>query len=97
MRFEWDFNKEDLNWRNHGVSFQEAVEVFADPNALETFDAEHSQDEARWIQIGLSSRRLLLVVYTERDGNVFRIIHARKANSSQEKLYEENKSNQEQG
>jgi len=42
MRFEWDFNKDALNQRNHGVSFQEAAEAFADPNALETFDAEHS-------------------------------------------------------
>jgi uncharacterized protein len=52
MRFEWDFNKDALNQRNHGVSFQEAAEAFADPNALETFDAEHSGEESCWIRIG---------------------------------------------
>ena len=90
MRFEWDFNKDALNQRNHGVSFQEAAEAFADPNGLETFDAEHSGEESRWIRIGLSSQRLLLVVYVEREKDVIRIIHARKAGPSQEKMYEEN-------
>jgi uncharacterized DUF497 family protein len=90
MRFEWDFNKDAFNRRNHGVSFQEAVEVFADPNALETFDAEDSAGEPRWIRIGLSSQRLLLVVYVEPKQDLIRIIHARKAGPSQEKMYEEN-------
>ena len=91
MRFEWDLEKEALNLRKHGVGFQEAVEVFADLNGLEEFDAEHSADEPRWIRLGLSSRRLLLVIYSERGGEVIRIIHARKAGEVQKQIYEENK------
>ena len=91
MRFEWDLEKEAVNLHKHGVSFQEAVEIFADPNGLEEFDQEHSAHEPRWIRLGLSSRRLLSVVYTEREEEVVRIIHARKAGGTQQRLYEENK------
>jgi uncharacterized DUF497 family protein len=95
MRFEWDLEKEAINLRKHGVSFQEAVEVFADANGLEEFDAEHSAGEPRWIRLGLSSRRLLLVVYSEREREVIRIIHARKAGVTQQRLYEKSKRTQE--
>jgi uncharacterized DUF497 family protein len=55
----------------HGVSFNEAVEAFFDPNAVEGFDSEHSADENRFYIIGFSSRRLLYVVYAERfQGNI---------------------------
>jgi len=91
MRFEWDLDKEALNLRKHGIGFQEAVEVFADPNGLEEFDAEHSVGEPRWIRLGLSSRRLLLVVYSERDKETIRIIHGRKAGVTLQRLYEKSK------
>lgn len=71
----------------HGVSFGEATEVFYDPNALEGFDAEHSTDENRFFIIGLSSRRLLYVVYAERVGDMVRIISARRAVKREEELY----------
>ena len=74
MRFEWDDAKAAANLRKHRVSFEEAAEVFNDPNALQDYDPEHSGAEERFFIIGLSSRRLLYVVYAERAGDVVRII-----------------------
>lgn len=89
MRFEWDETKAELNFRKHGVHFPEALEVFQDPDALEYFDQEHSLTEKRWFRLGLSSRRLLLVVYVERREETIRIIHARKAGPKYRRMYEE--------
>ena len=90
MRFEWDAAKAAVNLKTRGVSFNEAVEVFFDPNAVEGFDVEHSDEEDRFYIIGLSSRRLLFVVYAERlQGDVIRIISARKAEVKKQKEYEE--------
>ncbi len=90
MRFEWDEAKATVNLKTRGVSFKEAVEVFFDPNAVEGFDAEHSDEEDRFYIIGFSSRRLLFVVYAERlQGDVIRIISARKAEGKKQKEYEE--------
>jgi uncharacterized DUF497 family protein len=88
MRFEWDANKASTNLAKHGVSFREAVEVFYDPNALEDYDVEHSSKESRFFIIGLSSRRLLFVVYTEFKEDRVRIISARKANRAEREVYE---------
>jgi uncharacterized DUF497 family protein len=88
VRFEWDEVKAAANLRKHGVSFDEATEVFYDPSALQDFDPEHSVAEARFFIIGLSSRRLLYVVYAERAGDAVRIISARKADKSDRKFYE---------
>ena len=87
MRFEWDADKASANLTKHGVSFDEAMEVFYDPNALEDYDARHSTSETRFSLIGLSSRRLLFVVYAEYDNQV-RIISARKASKPERELYE---------
>lgn len=89
MRFEWDDLKALANLKKHGVSFGEATEVFYDPNALEGHDLEHSTDEASFFIIGMSSRRLLYVVYGERTGDVIRIISARPPTATERKLYEE--------
>jgi uncharacterized protein len=75
VHFEWDPDKEDVNLRQHGVNFSEAVETFRDANGIEYFDREHPDDEARYIRIGLSSRRLLVVIFTERYNSI-RIISA---------------------
>ena len=91
MRFEWDDQKARENFKKHGVTFGEATEVFYDPNALEAFDIEHSSIEPRFFIIGLSSRRLLYVVYAERVRNVVRIISARKANMLEQQDYEHRK------
>jgi len=83
MRFEWDNLKAQANLAKHGVSFAEATEVFYDPNALENYDVGHSAAESRFFMIGLSSRRLLCVVYVEHDIDLVRIISARKARRSE--------------
>jgi uncharacterized DUF497 family protein len=88
VRFEWDDQKAVENIEKHGVTFGEATEVFYDPNALEDYDAGHSVGEARFVIIGLSSRRLLYVVYAERAADLVRIISARKAGRAQQEMYE---------
>jgi len=88
VRFEWDDEKAETNLEKHGVSFGEATEVFYDPHALEGYDAEHSIDESRFFIIGLSSRRLLYVVYAERLENTVRIISARRAMTKEQEEYE---------
>ena len=88
MRFEWNDQKALENIAKHGVSFGEATEVFYDPNALEDYDVRHSVGEARFVIIGLSSRRLLYVVYAERAADLVRIISARKAGQAQQETYE---------
>jgi uncharacterized DUF497 family protein len=88
VKFEWDGEKARANLKKHGVSFGEATEVFYDPNALEDYDSEHSDEEERFFIIGMSSRRLLYVVYAERAGDAVRIISARKAHKAEQENYE---------
>lgn len=88
MRFEWDDAKAAANLRKHRVGFDEAAEVFHDPNAFGDYDPGHSDEEARFYIIGLSSRRLLYVVYAERKRDVLRIISARRADKLEGKIYE---------
>jgi uncharacterized DUF497 family protein len=87
VEFEWDEAKARSNIANHGVTFEEAVEVFFDP-FYQGGDAS-TEDEAREFIIGYSlAQRLLLVVYVDR-GERTRIISARQATRSERKLYEE--------
>jgi uncharacterized DUF497 family protein len=88
LRFEWDDRKAVENLSKHGVSFGEATEVFYDPNALEDYDFEHSDDDVRFSIIGLSSRRLLYVIYAERVIDVVRIVSARRADRAEQQIYE---------
>lgn len=81
MGFEWDPRKAEENYRKHGVSFDEATEAFIDENAVELYDAAHSDQEYRYLILGISRSRLLFVGYTMRD-EIIRIITARKANAS---------------
>ena len=92
MRFEWDDAKAAANLRKHRVSFEEAAEVFYDPSAFDGYDSEHSDEEARFFIIGLSSRRVLYVVYAELSGDVTRIISARRAGKLERKIYERERS-----
>jgi uncharacterized DUF497 family protein len=88
LQFEWDEAKAATNVRKHGVSFEEAVTVFGDPNTLTIFDVEHSDVEDRFIDIGLStSGRVLVVVYAECDTRI-RIISCRRATLTERKQYE---------
>jgi len=88
MKFEWDPEKDRLNRKQHGVSFDEAKELFTgDDDYLEIYDAEHSYDEDRFIGIGPIQPGLVLVVYTERSEETIRIISARWATKSEARLF----------
>jgi len=88
VKFEWDDAKDRINQQKHGVSFAEARRLFeSDVDYLEIFDAEHSDVEDRFIAIGPIDRGLLVVVYTERDEELIRIIGARLANKREQSLY----------
>jgi uncharacterized DUF497 family protein len=92
MRFEWDESKARRNLREHGVSFREASLAFDDPHAIKGDDEKHSKHEPRQWLLGMSpQRRILLVVFTERDGDVVRLITARKATLEECELYENEK------
>ncbi len=88
MKVFWDHAKNRANQRNHGVSFEEASELFrSGVDYLEIFDDEHSITEDRFIAIGPIRRGLVLVVWTERDEEVIRIISARWATKHEQALY----------
>jgi uncharacterized DUF497 family protein len=91
LSFEWDNSKSLLNKRKHGVSFEEARSVFYDDDAVEFYDDEHSEWENRFLMLGMSSKlRILLVCYCERaQGDVIRIISARKATPTERIHYTE--------
>ena len=91
LDFEWDERKAAVNRRKHGVSFEEARTVFVDEAALQIPDPQHSEDEDRFIMLGMSIRLRVLVVchcYRESD-EVIRIISARKADREERHQYEE--------
>jgi len=89
ISFIWDENKAEMNLANHKISFEEARSVFSDPNARLIFDPDHSDDEDRFILLGISSGlKLLVVCHCYREKNmVVRIISVRKANKSEQKQY----------
>jgi uncharacterized DUF497 family protein len=88
VEFEWDPEKAAANVKKHGVEFAEAMTIFGDPLELTIADPDHSEDEPRFLSIGLSAgSRLLVVAYTERMGRT-RIINAREASSQERKNYE---------
>jgi len=89
IKFEWDSAKAAANARKHGVSFEEAQSIFYDEFAVQFFDEEHSGDEERFLLLGMSTgARLLLVCHCERgEGNVIRIISARKATKRESSFY----------
>ncbi len=89
IRFEWDARKNAQNQRKHGISFEEAQTVFLDEFALLIADPDASEQEERLILLGLSTAtRTLVVCHCVRDeGEVIRIISARKANRSERRDY----------
>lgn len=87
--FDWDENKNQINQRKHGISFEEAKTVFYDEQALLEFDELHSEDEDRFRIIGCSDNgNILLVVHCIRDETVIRIISSRKATATEKAGYE---------
>ena len=89
LTFEWDSEKAETNRRKHGVSFEEAMSAFADLLSFTIPDPGHSHGETRYLLLGVSYRRRLLVVsHTER-GETIRIINARQASRREKRVYEE--------
>jgi uncharacterized DUF497 family protein len=87
--FEWDQRKAARNQTKHGVSFDEARSVFGDPLLLLISDPDHSEDEERFIAIGESrEKRLLIVVASELNQDWIRLISARKATNTERSTYE---------
>ena len=88
MRFEWDPTKDEANQEKHDLGFDEAAELFTSgSDYLEIADEEHSADEDRFIAIGPIRRGVVLVVWTERDGETVRIISARFATKQEIRLF----------
>ncbi|HEX4575945.1 MAG TPA: BrnT family toxin [Edaphobacter sp.] len=87
--FEWNRAKAASNVRKHGVSFEEAATIFGDIGGVMISDPDHSEDESRFLLVGRSNlRRLLVVVLVER-GERVRLISARRAVRKEMKIYEE--------
>jgi uncharacterized protein len=88
MEFEWDRRKARINLRKHGVSFTEAGTIFGDNLAITVSDPDHSDNEDRYITIGWSDRRRLLIVSHTDRGDRIRIISARELTKAERKEYE---------
>jgi uncharacterized protein len=91
LEFSWDPDKNRINQKKHqGISFEEARTVFYDENARLIFDPRHTQDETRFILLGISQKlRMLIVCHCYRENEtLIRIISARKANALEVKEYE---------
>ena len=85
-RFEWDENKDRLNKKDHGFSFNEILEIFDDPAFLEGYDGKHSGQEDRYYGIGCLNNILYIIVfYTLRER--IRIISARQADTDEQEEY----------
>lgn len=88
IRFAWDKGKAAESLRKHGVSFEEGSTVFADENARLKHDPDHSQEEDRFILLGLSAKlRMLVVCHVYREEQIIRLISARKATRNECKQY----------
>lgn len=91
MIFEWDENKNKINKRKHGISFEEAKTVFNDLHAILFSDPDHSDHEERFLMLGMSNLRGICIVshcYRQND-DVIRIISARKADREETEIYTE--------
>lgn len=92
MRFEWDINKNKANIKKHGLSFEEAIQVFSDPLHLAVLDERFSYFEERWIILGkIQDKRIVVIAhmyFDHNDDEVIRLISARKATSAERRQYE---------
>ena len=89
LRFVWDDRKNTINKRKHGISFEEGQTVFADEQALLIHDPDHSDEEDRFLLLGISANaRMLVVCHCYREGtDIIRIISVWKANKSESRQY----------
>ena len=91
MTFEWDENRNHINQCKHGISFDEAQIVFEDTYAILFDDPDHSDDEERFLIIGMSNKKGVCIVshcYRGADEKI-RIISARKATRTERSVYDE--------
>ena len=88
--FEWDDKKNKSNQEKHKIAFEDATDVFTDPNRLEY--VSEKQAETRYLTIGKAFQAIISVVYTTRD-LIIRIISARRANQEERRTYLSNKFN----
>jgi len=93
VRFEWSDEKNRLNIKKHGISFEEAKEVFLDPLHISKLDYRFDYFEERWITVGATRENKILVVanifFDENGEEIIRIISARKANQKERRFYEQ--------
>ncbi|NMY05760.1 BrnT family toxin [Pseudomonas sp. WS 5059] len=89
MNFEWDESKNQANILKHGIDFNDVPDIFQHP-MLALLDERADYGEERWVGIGWIKILIGVVVYTERRGDVIRIISARKATKQEAKYYVEN-------
>jgi len=87
VQYEWDDSKATLNLRKHGVDFTDAITAIEDSNRLEEIDSRFNYDEERLQVIGMAQDRVLFVIITLQDGDICRIISARKATRDEEDRY----------
>ncbi|MFV9507422.1 MAG: BrnT family toxin [Oscillochloridaceae bacterium umkhey_bin13] len=87
MHFEWDDAKNERNIQHHKLDFADATNVFEGP-LLTDRDDRLAYGEDRWVSIGFMNPLVIVVVWTERNGDTIRIISARKANKHERKRYE---------
>jgi uncharacterized DUF497 family protein len=89
MRVEWDAAKDLANREKHDLSFEEAATLFTSGvDYLEIYDEAHSGDEDRFIAVGPIRRGVIVVVYTERDEDVLRIVSARMATKNERRRFQ---------
>jgi len=92
MEFEWDTNKNEVNIKKHGISFEEAQLVFDDPLNLSKLEKEYDFFEERWITIGTTTDKKIIVVahlyFIDNREEVIRIISARRPTTKERKYYE---------
>ncbi len=93
--FEWDYKKAKTNITKHQISFEDATSIFKDENMISIYDEKHSDNEDRWITIGMDLKtRTLIVIHTfisiDKDTTKIRVISARKATKKEQKMYWEN-------
>lgn len=90
IKFIWDENKNEINKKKHSLSFEEAMEVFEDNNAVLFDDPDHSIDENRFLIIGaIKSEKICIVSHCYRNNdNIIRLISAREATKNEKKIYQ---------
>ena len=89
MRFDWDPEKDKINRAKHGLSFEDATELFkTGVYYLEIYDEGHSEHEDRFIAVGPIKRGVIVVAYTEREDDVLRLLSARMATKNERRLFE---------